>query len=302
MAEPIVSVIIPAYGHAAFVGDAIRSVLDQTTTEPIEIIVVNDGSPDDTAGAVKPFVDAGQVRYFEQANAGQAAARNRGITEAAGTFVQLLDDDDVLTPGKIERQLSFFTANPDAVCVYGRYQRVDAQLQPLPDKTKHEMPSGDVYNAMREACKMLSPGQALFRLDAVRQVGGLDPSIWGSDDWDLYIRLAKLGPFIFDGEVGLHYRWHGGNASGSAVRHARNHLAVVRRHLWPNLPLVMRHQRLAADYFVPNLQQFVDERRRERKFGPAMKALWYQTLFRPMRLVSPRWWKDVLRCVVRRPA
>ncbi|MEL7237954.1 MAG: glycosyltransferase family A protein, partial [Planctomycetota bacterium] len=199
MDSPTVSVVIPAYGHAAFIGDAVRSVLDQTTREPIEIIVVNDGSPDDTAGAVRPFVDAGQVRYIEQTNAGQAAARNRGIAEASGTYVQLLDDDDVLTPGKIDRQLKCFAEHPNAVCVYGSYQRVDAALKPLPDATKHAMLSGDVYDVFRESCKMLSPGQALFRRDAIDQVGGLDARIWGSDDWDLYIRLAKLGPFAFDG-------------------------------------------------------------------------------------------------------
>ena len=301
MSEPVVSVVIPAYGHADYIGDAIRSVLDQTTNAAIEIIVINDGSPDNTAAAVQPFVKAGQIRYFEQHNSGQATARNRGIAESYGEFLQLLDDDDVLTPGKIERQLQLFAQHADAVCVYGAYQRVDANLQPLPDQTKHEMPSGNVYNAMREACKMLSPGQALFRRSAIEQVGGLDETVWGSDDWDLYIRLAKLGPFVFDGEVGLHYRWHGGNASGSAVRHARNHLKVVRRHLWPNLALVLKHQKRAADYFVPNLQQFVDDRRREREFGSAAKALWYQLRFRPSKLVSLDWWKDVARCALRRP-
>src|ERR1700719_2929443 len=101
---PAVSVIIPTYNHRDFVLDAIESVFAQTFTD-YEVIVVNDGSPDDTASVLAPLASAGRIRYLEQANAGQGAARNRGIAQARGEFIALLDDDDRWPADKLEWQV-----------------------------------------------------------------------------------------------------------------------------------------------------------------------------------------------------
>ena len=299
--EPVISVVIPAYNHAHLIGQTVQSVLAQTTEAPIEIIVVNDGSPDDTAEVLAPFAEAGQIRYIEQANAGHAAARNRGLQEVRGKYIQLLDDDDPLTPEKLERQLAIFEKQPELVCVYSAYQRIDVDNNLLADTSPPDCPSGDVYDPFRLRNWILTPGQALIRGDVLKTLGGLDERIWGSDDWELFIRMAKQGPFAFDPVIGLHYRQHSGNSSGSALRHARNHLKVVRQHLWPDVGLVARHQKLAANYFVPNLQQFVNDRRVEKRYGLALKGLLMQLAFRPGNTLRARWWKDVARCVLRRP-
>lgn len=110
---PLVSVIIPAYKAAAFVAKAVDSILAQDHA-PIEIIVVDDCSPDDTAGALKPHVDAGQVRLIRQErNQGVAVARNTGIRASSGAFIAFLDADDLWLPHHLSRALSVLQSHAD---------------------------------------------------------------------------------------------------------------------------------------------------------------------------------------------
>ena len=90
---PVVSVVIPTYKHAEHVLETLGSVFAQTFTGH-EVIVVNDGSPDDTAERLRPLAEAGRIRYFEQPNAGQSSARNRAVTAAAGEFIEFLAADE----------------------------------------------------------------------------------------------------------------------------------------------------------------------------------------------------------------
>ena len=277
--SPTVSVVIPAYNHRDYVLATLDSVFAQTFTD-YEIIVVNDGSPDDTAAVLRPLVDAGRIRYFEQPNAGQGAARNRGVAEARGRYIALLDDDDLWTPDKLARQVDALESNPNAVLAYGGWSRLepDGTVTPHPDEG---CPSGRVYDAFRKQCWLLSPGQALMRTTAVRSAGGFDPAIWGSDDWDLYLRLAREGEFFYDPRVCLHYRVHAANASRRAVQHAANHLKVVRRHIGWNVPLLVSHQRAAARYFVPNLLSYAHASRKSGVPREALKAYAYALTFQP---------------------
>ena len=292
---PTLSVIIPAYGHARFV----RAAAESAVGDDVEVIVVNDGSPDDTADVLRPLLDS--IRYVEQPNAGQAAARNCGLSLARGEFVAFLDDDDLYPPGRIERHVAILKADPSLVGVYSPYDLIDAEGDPLPDERPGDYPSGDVRRAFRERCWMVSPGQATWRRSHVEAVGGLDESIWGSDDWDLYIRLSDRGPVAFDPTPALKYRWHGGNASGRAALHARNHLRVVRRHLFPDPRLVWRCQRGAAAYFVPKLEALADAERAAGRFGASLGANLWQLAFAPSRVASPSWWRSALRAALRRP-
>ena len=114
------SAVIPAYNAAEFVGRAIKSVLGQTRPAD-EIIVVDDGSTDDTAEAVREY--AGQVRYIRQDNAGASAARNRGIAEAKGEWIAFLDVDDEWLPENLEVQLGLLARNPDLVWTTGGFLR-----------------------------------------------------------------------------------------------------------------------------------------------------------------------------------
>lgn len=277
--RPLVSVVIPTYDHADLVGETIASVQAQTY-RPLEIVVVEDGSPDPATGAVlAPLAAAGVIRHLTQENLGQAAARNRGLAEARGPLVAFLDDDDLWPADKLAWQVDLLR-DPEVVLAYGDFVRL------LPDGSRRParqspLPDGHVHDAFRLRNWLMSPGQALMRTAAVRAIGGFDERIWGSDDWDLYLRLARRGVFRWRHREALVYRVHAQAASRRAVLHARNHLRVVRRHLGWNLPLVLRHQRLAAGYFVPNLQRYAAERQRAGNGAAARRAHLMALLFRP---------------------
>ena len=120
---PTVSVVIPTYNCSRFVGDAIESVLAQTRV-PDQIIVVNDGSTDDTAAVVQQYRD-GRIVYIEQANGGIAAARNRGLSIATGDYIGFLDADDRWLPSMLERQLALLERQPDVICTFANFMRTD---------------------------------------------------------------------------------------------------------------------------------------------------------------------------------
>ena len=186
----------------------LESVFAQTFTD-YEIIVINDGSPDNTAAVLKPFAEAARIRYIEQANQGQATARNRGLAEAQGEFIAFLDDDDLWPVDKLASQISCMEAYPNAVMAYG----LAARLENSSSIINEETPSGQLSQYFRERSHIVSPGQTLIRTKALREIGGFDAAIWGADDWDIYARLAPLGDVIFSSGVALLYRSHSSNAS-----------------------------------------------------------------------------------------
>src|SRR5690348_1122151 len=109
---PRVTVVIPTYRHRDFILQTLDSVFAQTMRD-FEVIVVNDGSPDDTAALLAPLVATSRVAYFEQPNQGQSRARNLGIQHARGQYIALLDDDDLWPRDKLEWQAQFLDDNPD---------------------------------------------------------------------------------------------------------------------------------------------------------------------------------------------
>ena len=235
---PVVSVVIPTYKHAEHVLETLDSVFAQTFTG-YEIVVVNDGSPDDTAERLRPLAEAGRIRYFEQPNAGQSSARNRGVAAAGGEFIAFLDDDDLWPPDKLGWQVEALRAHADWTAVAGEAGLIDA------DGTRHEPQLGTAgtrlltLDAFFSGNQMKSPGQALVRRTALQAAGGLDAAIWGSDDWDLWMRLAAQGPVVMLDQCALYYRTHATNASHNVERMFWSGVHVVGK----NLALVSRARR-----------------------------------------------------------
>jgi glycosyltransferase involved in cell wall biosynthesis len=208
-----VSVIIPTYNRCALLQQALDSVFAQTFPD-FEVIVVDDGSDDGTAAALQPLVQRGRLRVVGKANGGPSSARNRGIDEAAGEYIALLDDDDLWPPEKLAWQVAALSSNPAAVLVYGFMESFGQERRfrwPPPDG-----PTGWVRQAFLRKNWIRSPGQALIRHSALRAVGGFDATVWSADDWDLYLRLAEVGPFVYEHRHALSYRVHADNLSKRA--------------------------------------------------------------------------------------
>jgi len=224
---PAVSVVIPTYKHRDFILETLKSVLSQSFQD-FEIIVVNDGSPDDTATLLRPMIQSGKIRYVEQSNAAAAAARNRGLEMAKGKFIAFLDDDDLWPRDKLEWQVVALSNNPElsviggALCIIDKNgNELEVLLAPERVITFESLFSGNPF---------YSPGQTLIRTDRFRSIGGFDTSIWGADDLDAWFRLKQTGDLKFVNRLALHYRQHALNASNDVRRIASQSLKVMKRH------------------------------------------------------------------------
>lgn len=207
---PLVSFITPTYNAAHFLSEAVDSALAQTYPN-IEVIIVDDGSTDDTEAMIQArYGGDARVRYFRQANQGPAAARNRAIAEARGVYVHLLDSDERLFPEKVERSYALFQQYPEAAVVYGYGIAVQPDGQTIIPMERPKLPSGDVfcewlYGTMSGGTHSVT-GSFMLKREAVLAVGGFDEKFWASEDWDLWLRLSARYPFIALDDDLVYYR------------------------------------------------------------------------------------------------
>ncbi len=207
-AMPDVAVVIPTHDRCALLALTLRSVLWQRDVE-LEVVVVDDGSSDDTAGMVAGLGDT-RVRLVRHPTAlGVSAARNRGIAEARGAWVAFLDDDDLWAPDKLARQLQAARGTGRAWAYAGAVS-VDEHLRvveggpPLPPERIVELLGR--YNPMP-----VGASNVLVRADVLTRAGPFDTRLRRSEDWDMWIRLARLGQPAWVRQPLVAYRMHAGS-------------------------------------------------------------------------------------------
>ena len=187
----LVSVIIPTYNRASLLTETINSVLAQTYPV-VEIIVVDDGSADNTAEVVAEYGD--RVTYLQQENQGETIARNLGIQVSKGAYLSFLDDDDLILPTKIEKQVQVLVTCPQVSVVYCRHYHVDEKGNLLGKSGL--LPEGDILLPLALGDFIWS-GAPLIRRECVEAVGGYDANLpWRGkygEDWDLWLQLALAG-------------------------------------------------------------------------------------------------------------
>lgn len=226
---PLVSIIIPCYNQAHFIGDALRSALAQSYPA-IEVIVVNDGSPDDLDAVMQRYRGDARVRYLVQENRGLPAARNRGIREARGEFLKFLDADDWLLPEAIAKQVQAFLADPSLGLVYCDFLRVDAEgsiLEEAPVARARRVLNGDILPSLLLG-GYFTPNTVLIPRRVIEHVGGFDETLTSCEDLELWLRVVAEGyRAAFVPETLVAYRVHTANMSHNEAHMQATHLLTL---------------------------------------------------------------------------
>lgn len=240
MDKPLVTVIVPAYNASAFIAETLESILNQTY-DNLQVIVVDDGSTDDTARIVQSY--SPRVTYIHQANSGGCAApRNRGLEYARGEFVTFFDADDIMLPDKLSRQVEALIRHPAAVmcitnyCNFTGTERSTDHMSTCPAMVPYlnRHKSSD-FTLGSEECRNILISEnftiasaPLFKTEIIKSLGGFDQSLKACEDFHLVYRVAMHGDIVVSPNVGFERRLHDTNMSNDNERMLRNLIASRR--------------------------------------------------------------------------
>jgi glycosyltransferase involved in cell wall biosynthesis len=271
-----VSVVIPTYNYGRYIAEAVDSALNQSYG-PFEVIVVDDGSTDDTETVVRAF--GNRVRYIKQQNAGVCAARNRGVAESSGQLIAFLDADDIWEPTKLEKQAALFASDPQIGLVHSAMREFDSDTgETVALHVDGE--EGWVADEMLlwEKTAINGPGGAIMvSREAFEAVGGFDEGMKVSEDWDFCYRVARKYKVGFVREPLVNYRSHAAAAHlniremergmarfyDKAFADGDEHIQSLRSRAFGNY-----HRVLAGSYFhAGEYSAFVSH---------AARSLWYR--------------------------
>lgn len=227
LVEPLVSIIIPNYNHGAYLADAIQSALDQTYSN-IEIIVVDDGSTDDSQAVANKFRE--QIHYMYQRNGGLCAARNTGLRAAKGTYIGLLDADDMLEPDYCRQLVSALLAFPDAEGIICGYRFVDVKNNSLPQVESRCLAGENLYEILLGG-NFLVPESVLLHRRCYKSAGPFDTALTACEDWDMWLRVSKSHKIICTERVLTRHRILPASMSSDPLRMLNNRLAVLHKHV-----------------------------------------------------------------------
>jgi len=245
MSSPVVSILMPVFNGAAFVGQAIESAIAQTYPD-FELIIVNDGSTDNSAEVIRPYLADPRIRYLEQPNGGVAAARNSAFRVAKGLYIGFLDQDDVWLPEKLALQIAYLKMSPQCAMVHARQGYIDDKGRRVESEFINVEPvEGQCFRALFDKNR-IAVLTVLARRSVIEEVGGFNAHSSGGDDYELWLRIAWNYSIGFLDQVVAHYRVHSNNVSHDAFRMTVTDLAVIDSIL-RDLPDVRKQLRLAAN-------------------------------------------------------
>ncbi len=207
-----------------------------------ELIVVNDGSTDGTDESVRPYLSDTRIRLLSQSNQGVAEARNRAIREARGAWIAFLDSDDLWHPFKLEKQLRRLADERAKMCCTGREIFVHSPGD-LPPETQRAV-SDEIRIEDLLRGNFLTLSSVVIERKMLARLGGFDPDLFGTEDWDLWIRALAFTRIVCIDEPLTLYREHPAGISKNLRRHLKEKYKVLRKHVETNemLPAALRRE------------------------------------------------------------
>jgi glycosyltransferase involved in cell wall biosynthesis len=211
MSKPLVTVLMPTYNQAKYIQQALDSLRVQTLSSyDFKVIVVNDGSTDETSKILKNYRE--WIQLIERDNQGLVASCNEGLALVEGRYFARLDSDDFVAPEWLRCLVDALESSPNACCAYpDRFEKVGDQWHYIQAQAEN------LYSL--EACG------TLFRTNAVRQVGGFRDFYW--EEYDLYLRLRQRGEFVHIDEPLYMYRKHSNSMTHVAAKRIEGWLELV---------------------------------------------------------------------------
>jgi glycosyltransferase involved in cell wall biosynthesis len=227
--EPLISIVIPCYNQGHFLAQAVESILSQSHKR-VEIIVVDDGSTDNTRAVAQRYPS---VRYIYQHNQRIAVARNTGLQHSTGDYIVFLDSDDYLCEGALAVNLAYLQAHPEYAFVAGNFQWVNTDGSQVIQSQPHGI-TRDFYLGLLERNYIGMPGIVMYRRAIVEAVGGFNtsPQCYGCEDYDIYMRIATQYPIFCHSQVVASYRRHGNGVSNKPGLMLQSALYVLHSQ-WP---------------------------------------------------------------------
>jgi glycosyltransferase involved in cell wall biosynthesis len=222
----LISVVIPVYNAEKTILQTINSVLNQTFSD-FELIIINDGSTDNTLNRLEEIQDK-RLCVYSIENKGVSAARNRGIGESKSPYISFIDADDVWAPRKLEMQLEKLEKNPDAGVAYSWTAVIDMDGNFIFAHPPYRF-EGDVFAPLLRECFVASASNILVRRQCIESIGFFDENLQSAEDWEYFIRLAKKWPFAVVPKYHIFYRHSSSSMSANIRENEIGKLEVVER-------------------------------------------------------------------------
>lgn len=288
---PLVSIVMAAYNSAPYMPEAIRSVSGQTYPH-WELHIINDGSKDNTAEVVRPFLDDPRIIYHEQENKGQASAKNRGLRAARGEFIAFLDADDKWSLDKLEKQLPVFTAHPEAGLVHTNVMLITESGEPL-GSPQRSYPQGWISGELL-IDNRVNGMASIVRRECLEQVGIFDESLSMGIDYDLWLRISARYQILFLDEITYFYRQWSGQMSHRYEERMDNAIRIMEKFLREHpdtVPDKVVRTAWAHTWTGRGYSRFHVDRRWFAALGDYLRALRYRPGYVPA-------WKGIVKLLL----
>lgn len=303
--KSLVSVIIPTFNMASFLSQAIQSVLNQTFSD-FELIVIDDGSNDNTKSVVHSFNDV-RIEYVYQENKGLSGARNTGLRLASGKYIAFLDADDLFLPDKLAVQSKYLEEHLEVGVVVGGFQRIDSEGNLI--KETYFKPGQVSMEDLLVANRFIIHS-TMIRRSCIEEIGGFDESLKGAEEWDFHSRLAISGCRMErTADIVCAYRMSNNSLSSDIGMQTEYRLKVVEKifsnPLLPENLLALKNKSLGYTYLKAAIPYYcigdVDKGKENLKlalqYDPALKQNNYKEIFSLLVFWVPTITKNQIRYI-----